>query len=291
MAWMKPPEEIEDVHEEPDAAVRDQWYVIGSSGELHAKRPRRTRLLGRHVVGERSPSGALVVREQTGDGEPLRELPSQERYGHVWTTLGTPARPLFDMPEFEEDGRRLIVCGVMTVRTSPGRIVENFLDPSHFPFVHPNVFGAEPMTEVTPYKVALEEDGSELWVTERGVDNENRYRVPQPFSAVLYMSSPGKAGVFDLAGIFPQPLEETVCDVHCFMLVHGETTSDEELIQFQQGIFLQDRVILENQRPRRIPLDPRAETPNRADVASVRYRHWLRDQGVRFGFQPAAPSA
>lgn len=301
---MKPPEEVEDVKEALDDASRDQWYVIGSSEELHAKRPRRTRLLGRHVVGERSTSGALVVREQTGDGEPLRELPSQERYGHVWTTLGTPARPLFDMPEFEEDGRRLVICGVITVRTSPGRIVENFLDLSHFPFVHANVLGAEPMTEVTPYKVRLEEDGGELWVTDcgfyqpqamaassAGAEVDYRYRVPQPFSAVLYKSSPGKAGAFDLVGIFPQPLEDVVCDVHCFMLVYDETTSDEALIQFQQGIFLQDRIILENQRPSRIPLDPRAETPSRADAASVRYRRWLRDQGVQFGFQPAAPSA
>ena len=54
-------------------------------------------------------------------------------------------------------------------------------------------------------------------------------------------------------------------------------------IQFQQGIFLQDRIILENQRPACLPLDPRAEMPSRADTSSIQYRRWLREQGLRFG--------
>ncbi|MGI9507476.1 MAG: aromatic ring-hydroxylating dioxygenase subunit alpha, partial [Geminicoccaceae bacterium] len=129
-----------------DPASRDQWYVIESSEDLRTDQPRRTRLLGRPILGERSTSGPVTVCEQSEDGQTLRELPSLERYGYVWTTLGSPAKPLFDMPEFDEDGRRLVVCGVLTVRTSPGRIVENFLDLSHFPFVHTGILGAEPMT-------------------------------------------------------------------------------------------------------------------------------------------------
>ena len=283
---------------ELDAAAVDQWYVIESSEDLPKGKARRTRLLGRFVVATREADGTLAVEEQSADGRTLRPLPVQERYGYVWTTLGTPEKPLFEMPEFEENGRRLVICGVVTVRASPGRIVENFLDLSHFPFVHTNVLGAEPLTEVTPYKAKLDETSGELWVTDcgfyqpqamaassGGAQVDYIYRVPQPFSAVLYKSSPGKDGAFDLVGLFAQPLEETLCDVHCFMLVYDETTSDEELIQFQQGIFLQDRIILENQRPARLPLNPRAETPSPADTSSIQYRRWLRAQGLRFGVQ------
>ena len=281
---------------ELDAASRDQWYVIESSEDLRTDQPRRTRLLGRPLLGERSTSGTVTIREQSEDGEPLRELPSLERYGYVWTTLGAPAKPLFDMPEFEEDGRRLVICGVLTVGTSPGRIVENFLDMSHFPFVHTDILGAEPMTEVTPYKAKLDESSGELWVTDcgfyqpqamaassGGAEIDYRYRVPQPYSAVLYKSSPGKAGAFDLIGIFPQPLEETVCDVHCFMLVYDDVSSHEGMLQWQQGIFLQDRIILENQRPARLPLNPRAELPSRADASAIQYRRWLKNLGVQYG--------
>ncbi len=279
-----------------DPATRDQWYVIESREDLRTDQPRRTRLLGRPILGQRSTSGAVAIYEQSEDGDSLRELPCVERYGYVWTTLGAPAKPLFDMPEFEEDGRHLVICGVLTVRTSPGRIVENFLDMSHFPFVHTDILGAEPMTEVTPYKAKLDESSGELWVTDcgfyqpqamaassGGAEVDYRYRVAQPYSAVLYKSSPGKAGAFDLIGIFPQPLEETACDVHCFMLVYDDISSYEGMLQWQQGIFLQDRIILENQRPARLPLNPRAELPSRADTSAIQYRRWLKNLGVQYG--------
>ena len=46
--------------------------------------------------------------------------------------------------------------------------------------------------------------------------------------------------------------------------------------------------ILENQLPKRLPLDTRAETPIRADAVSVYYRRWLRDHAVTYGAIPAS---
>jgi phenylpropionate dioxygenase-like ring-hydroxylating dioxygenase large terminal subunit len=54
-----------------------------------------------------------------------------------------------------------------------------------------------------------------------------------------------------------------------------------------QLIFAQDKPILENQVPRRLPLDPRAETPIRADKVAILYRRWLRDHSVNYGAIPA----
>ena len=167
---------------------------------------------------------------------------------------------------------------------------------SHFPFVHTGVLGAEPMTEVAPYKVHVEQDSGELWATECGfnqpqamasstasADVDYRYRIPQPFTAVLYKTCPAKPEAFDVIGIFPQPLGPTHCDVHTYMLVYDETSNHEAMLQWQQGIFLQDRLILENQRPAELPLAPRAEKANPADIASVQYRHWLKNQGITYG--------
>ena len=56
---------------------------------------------------------------------------------------------------------------------------------------------------------------------------------------------------------------------------------------FQQTIFGQDKPILENQLPKRLPLDPRAETPIRADKSAIVYRRWLSKQGIRYGVIPA----
>ncbi len=278
-----------------DNATLNQWYVIDSGEDLRANQPRSTRLLGTPILGTRHPDGTIIVVELGDGGTPVRELPIIERYGYVFTTLGEPG-PLFDMPEFDEPGRRLVICGAVSVRTSPGRIVENFLDMSHFPFVHTGVLGAEPLTEVMPYKVEVKADSGELWATEcgfnqpqamasssEGADVDYLYRVPQPFTAVLYKTCPENTAVFDLIGIFPQPLEPTLCDVHTYMLVYDEHNSHEAMLQWQQGIFLQDRIILENQRPACLPLEPRSEIPNQADIASVQYRRWLKSQGVKFG--------
>jgi phenylpropionate dioxygenase-like ring-hydroxylating dioxygenase large terminal subunit len=46
---------------------------------------------------------------------------------------------------------------------------------------------------------------------------------------------------------------------------------------------LQDRIILENQRPVLLPLEPRLETPTRADASSIAYRRWLKEKGLTYG--------
>ena len=48
-------------------------------------------------------------------------------------------------------------------------------------------------------------------------------------------------------------------------------------------IFLQDRPILENQVPRKLPLDPGAEMPVRSDRMSLAYRKYLREKKLRYG--------
>ena len=67
------------------------------------------------------------------------------------------------------------------------------------------------------------------------------------------------------------------------MFIIDQVTPPTDLVRFQQLIFLQDRIILENQRPRLLPLDPRQEIPTRADIMSVAYRRWLKEKGVTFG--------
>jgi len=64
-------------------------------------------------------------------------------------------------------------------------------------------------------------------------------------------------------------------------------TGEAAIRGFMQLIFAQDKPILENQLPKRLPLDPRAETPIRADAVSVHYRRWLRDHAVSYGAIPA----
>jgi phenylpropionate dioxygenase-like ring-hydroxylating dioxygenase large terminal subunit len=50
-----------------------------------------------------------------------------------------------------------------------------------------------------------------------------------------------------------------------------------------QLIFAQDKPILENQQPKRLPLDSGEELSVIGDKTSVMYRRWLQEQGVSYG--------
>lgn len=64
-----------------------------------------------------------------------------EKYGLVWVCLGTPRTDIPTM-HFEDDPTfRRINTPVEVWKTSATRMVDNFLDITHFPFVHIGTFG------------------------------------------------------------------------------------------------------------------------------------------------------
>ncbi|WP_313527714.1 aromatic ring-hydroxylating dioxygenase subunit alpha [Shinella sp.] len=273
----------------------DEWYPVGISGQLD-ETGRKTMLMGEPIVVARDGNGDAKVADGTG-----RSLPVRVRYGHVWTSLGDPEKELFAIPEADQPGRRFVDVGVVRVRCSPLRAVENFLDIAHFPFVHTDILGAEPHTEVQAYKVEIREDVDEVWATQvqfyqpqaaksasGGITTQYMYRVAGPTSTVLYKTCPPRPSEWDVITLFVQPLAEDLCDVWPWMALFDDDTPMTDLIHFQQTIFLQDRSILENQVPRLLPLDPGMEMPTRADLTSVAYRRWLKRHNYTYGAQLVA---
>jgi phenylpropionate dioxygenase-like ring-hydroxylating dioxygenase large terminal subunit len=274
-----------------DPNMLDDWLVAGAA----TPEPRTTRLLGETVRLWSDADGTPQCRL----GE--RPLAVQSRYGHFWVCpSGRPARPLFDFPEYGQPGRRAIDCGGIGVAVSGLRVIENFLDMAHFPFVHADYLGKVPHTEVAQYQVNIEPATGEIWATDcrfwqprasaahdSGSEVFYKYRVMQPFSAMLYKSS-SRAGELDAIGIFLQPVDEERVIAHTLLACYDDVSTDAELIAFQQTIFGQDKPILENHAFKRMPLEGRAETPTRGDTSSVTYRRWLRERGMRFGTRAAA---
>ncbi len=273
------------------ARARNDWYPVAIADLLKKGDGRETTLLETDIQVERTRLGEVEVRGKDGTC-----CHAQIRYGHVWACLGEPAGPLFDMPEALQPGRRLVDCGSVRVRCSPLRAVENFLDIAHFPYVHTDILGAEPHTEVERYDVEIRADVDEVWATDvrffqpqaaksaaGGITTHYMYRVPAPMVSILYKTCPPRPGEWDIIALFVQPLDEDRCDAWAWMALFDDDTPQAALIQFQQMIFLQDRSILENQIPKRLPLDPKREIPTRADLTSVTYRRWLRQRGHSYG--------
>ena len=112
--------------------------------------------------------------------------------------------------------------------------------------------------------------------------------MPHPYCSVLYKTSHVDENRLDVIGIFAQPIDQEHIRAHMMLCLVDEDNNDTAIRHFQQLIFGQDKPILENQFPKRLPLDPRAETPIRADKSSVAYRRWLSQKGVTYGVIPAA---
>ena len=281
-----------------DPNMLDDWLVVGPTAALAGtseQQPHAARLLGETLSLWAAADGTPQCRLGT------QPLAVQSRYGCLWACpSGRPARPFFEFPEYTEPGRRIIDCGGIGVAVSGLRVIENFLDMAHFPFVHADYLGKVPHTEVAQYQVEVDPATGEIWATDcrfwqprasaahdTGSNVLYTYRVMQPFSAMLYKSSL-RPGAQDAIGLFLQPLDDEHVIAHTILACYDDTSSDAELIAFQQTIFGQDKPILENHAFKRMPLEGRAETPTRGDTSSVTYRRWLRERGMRFGVRAAA---
>lgn len=84
----------------------------------------------------------------------------------------------------------------------------------------------------------------------------------------------------------------TVDEVSCrawMISALSESLDAGSFHDFNKGVFDEDILILESQRPQRIPPDPAAETHQRADKLSAAYRHYLQVLGLTYGVLPVLP--
>ena len=272
-----------------DRVLWDDWHVVAESDWLRAGEALETTLLEVPLAISRKGQETAVVRI---DGAPLHQA---LRYGFVWVCLGTPARDIVDIPEFSEPGRCIVTGGSFGVHVAGPRVIENFLDLGHLGYVHAGYLGAEPDTAVPPYEVRpLPEGGiiatgckvfqprSSPAATD-GFVVDYVYKVLRPLTTCLYKANPVDPARDDVIYLFVQPVDEEHSRAHMLVLFLEESTDASELRWFQQLIFLQDKPIVENQRPKRLPIGPGMEMPILADKSSVAYRRWLLELGLRYG--------
>ena len=281
---------------EPDPILVNDWHAVVELDFLATRGSFGTGLLGVPIeIADTGPSEVRVVRRDTD-----ALLPARIKYGHVFTSIGDPDRDIVYFPECHEEDRICATGGSFAVHVSGLRAVENFLDMGHFPFVHTDYLGAEPHTEVEPYQVTVTEE-NEILATEcrffqplaspsadGGMMVDYEYKVCRPYTVCLYKSNPIEPERWDFIVLLVQPVSEERCVAHPYLAYLRHEIDEESLRWFQQLIFAQDKPILENQIPKRLPLDPRAEIPARSDGSSLAYRRWLTAQGVTYGAIPAA---
>ena len=282
-----------------DPVILNQWHPVSSLDVLTVGTVENTILLESKISFQLNSKEEVTAWLSLDDEKTL--LPTRISYGFIWVSLGNPPKDLFLFPEFSESDRQNVATGVFGVNVSAGRTVENFLDMGHFPYVHSGILGEEPHTEVKEYDVEISEERDEVLATSckfyqpqaavnsnEGMDVDYIYRVPHINCALLYKTSPVDDARLDVIIIFVQPMGEEWVRAHTGMCLIDDKSTAEQIRQFQQTIFGQDKPILENQYPKQLPLDSRIETPIRADKSAIAYRRWLSQKGLQYGVIPSA---
>jgi phenylpropionate dioxygenase-like ring-hydroxylating dioxygenase large terminal subunit len=85
--------------------------------------------------------------------------PVQERYGLLWACLGEPAQDIPAFPEWDDPSYRKVLCGPYRVKAAGPRVMENFLDVAHFPFVHGGLLGSALHPQIEDYEAEITPQG------------------------------------------------------------------------------------------------------------------------------------
>jgi phenylpropionate dioxygenase-like ring-hydroxylating dioxygenase large terminal subunit len=220
-------------------------------------------------------------------------------YGLVWVALADQADgPLPAFAAEHEPRLRKITCGPYDVATSAPRLIENFLDMSHFAFVHEGLLGDRPHASVESHAIEFTPDGflatgckawqprSTLQATD-GAMIDYTYEVGSPYSCVLTKRADTAPDTErESIAIFVCPLAPERSRVWIRLALVDHEASDESLRAFQDTIFRQDQPVLESQRPRLLPITtdaPFTELHSAADRSSAAYRRCLRERGITYG--------
>lgn len=230
--------------------------------------------------GQNPPTKAVVEVYQTC-----------EQYGLIWVSLGQPQHDVPPFPEWANPGFRKIFCGPYQVNASGPRIIENFLDVGHFPFVHEGILGVKERPEIEDYESEIEPEGvvsrgvkvyqPDPYGTGRGDTVSYTYRAYRPLTAYFIKES-AESGFSILLMVTPREKVQSIAWMWMAMN-YGHDIPEADLIAYQDKIFSQDRPIVESQRPELLPLDLQAELHLRSDRTAISYRKWLNQLGLTFG--------
>jgi phenylpropionate dioxygenase-like ring-hydroxylating dioxygenase large terminal subunit len=215
----------------------------------------------------------------------------KEAYGWVWACLSQTPNELPVFPEWGNTDVRNITMGPYEMDAGGPRIIENFLDLAHLPIVHEGILGIESRAEIGRYQVEKTPNGvfaTEIVVWQPDPDGTGQpaearytYRVIRPLAA--YLTKRAGTSVFTMM-IVASPVDELRTKTWIVFSMQGaDSTPTQQLYDWTERVFLQDKPVVQSQRPELLPLDLQAELHLNCDRTSIAYRQWLNEIGVSFG--------
>lgn len=213
-----------------------------------------------------------------------------EKYGLVWVCLGEPGAPIPTIAEEDDPAYRRINTPVDVWQASVTRMVDNFLDITHFPYVHTGTFGRAqdthvPKIELGPlddewigYRYDVLANNSDIGALASGqtsgvVERAMSTGFNLPFnvrSTITYGT-----GLSHILLLLSTPIDD-VTSYFTFVVWRNDdfSVSAEEIIRFDLAIGAEDKLMLEK-LDGVLPLDQTTLVSVQADKCSVEWRRRL----------------
>lgn len=217
----------------------------------------------------------------------LRTQQVSERYGLIWLCPGEPRTEIPEIVEDSDAAYRRINNPVQEWHVSATRMVDNFLDISHFPWVHRGTFG-DGVEQVVP-RIDLEDLDDDFFGYRYDVTVKNPQQASAtsgqegdelkrsmssgfnlPFtcrSTILY-----ETGLQHVLLLVSTPIDD-VTSYFTFVVWRNDDFAEpaDEVVAFDRAIGEEDRVMLET-LDGVLPLDQRETISVQSDKPSVEWR-------------------
>jgi phenylpropionate dioxygenase-like ring-hydroxylating dioxygenase large terminal subunit len=219
-----------------------------------------------------------------------------EAYGLVWVAMDDPVADVPGWPAGEwDDPRYRAVQWKLHWKSSAGRSVENFMDFSHFAFVHEGLLGTRDRVITPEHTIKETEQGVSYWIeqeepatmhSKEGVMVRWEYTLFTPFTIHLKKITPD--GQETLISLMSSPTATRETDLYLFVLRNYDLDGNDQQYQdFSDVIMEQDRRIVESQRPEEIPTDLKDELHLKVpDASGIAYRRLLNRIALSGPFMP-----
>ena len=213
----------------------------------------------------------------------------QERYGLLWVCLGEPANKVPPFPEWTNPAMGKGVCGSYEhIRANGPRLIENYLDAAHFPFVHDGVLGDPKRPVLGDFNVRVSEAGVasdpiSIYQPNPYGDDAGEvtytYHAFRPLTAHFTKHMRGATNGMMLTVTPHDELDSSAWFVVATTAVLNTAELERDYEPRIRQIFEEDREVVEGQRPELLPLDLQAELHLKSDRVAIAYRRWLRGGG------------
>ena len=214
-------------------------------------------------------------------------------YDLVWVAPEEPIVDILAIPEWDDPSLDKVWIPPVDVNAGAAQIVDNFLDFSHFPYVHAGTFGSDKDRLVHEYSTVRTDDGWGFVVEyPHVIENHEdpavstgehplvqprhmRYDFRAPFTANLRLELP-LTGMVNAIVLWCQPMTLATTRVHIVMIRNDCHTPEEcqAAIDYELRIFDEDKKVIEFLADKSVPLD-RGQVHVRSDRHTVEFRRIL----------------